>query len=138
MCAAAGRRIVEMVWEDLTPPKILTLAAFDNAIRVHMALGGSTNAIIHVIAMARRAGIPLDMQRFDDISRYVPVIANITPSGKYLMEDFFYAGGLRALMGAMADMLDLSCLTVTGRPLRENIAGADVFLPDVIRAQPPC
>ena len=107
MCAAAGRRAVDMVWEDLTPDKILTPAAFDNAIRVHMALGGSTNAIIHVIAMARRVGIPLDMQRFDDISRQVPVIANITPSGKYLMEDFFYAGGLRALMGEMKDMLDL-------------------------------
>ena len=101
MCAAAGRRIVDMVWEDLTPEQILTPAAFDNAIRVHMALGGSTNAIIHVIAMARRAGIALDMQRFDEISRQVPVIANITPSGKYLMEDFFYAGGLRALMGEM-------------------------------------
>ena len=107
MCAASGRRAVEMVWEDLTPDKILTPAAFDNAIRVHMALGGSTNAIIHVIAMARRVGIPLDMQRFDDISRQVPVIANITPSGKYLMEDFFFAGGLRALMGEMKDMLDL-------------------------------
>src|SRR5215469_7260805 len=96
MCAAAGRRIVDMVWEDLTPARILTPAAFDNAIRVHMAMGGSTNAIIHVVAMARRAGIPLDMARFDEISRQVPVIANITPSGKYLMEDFFYAGGLRA------------------------------------------
>ena len=102
MCAAAGRRVVDMVWEDLTPEKILTPAAFDNAIRVHMALGGSTNAIIHVIAMARRVGVPLDMARFDAISRQVPVIANITPSGKYLMEDFFYAGGLRALMGADA------------------------------------
>ena len=101
MCAAAGRRAVDMVWEDLTPEKILTPAAFDNAIRVHMALGGSTNAIIHVIAMARRAGVALDMARFDAISRQVPVIANITPSGKYLMEDFFYAGGLRALMGQM-------------------------------------
>src|SRR5208283_3119192 len=89
-------RIVDMVWEDLTPQRILTPAAFDNAIRVHMALGGSTNAIIHVIAMARRAGIALDTKRFDEISRTVPVIANITPSGKYLMEDFFYAGGLRA------------------------------------------
>src|SRR6201999_3737737 len=103
MCAGAGRRAVEMVWEDLTPQKILTPAAFDNAIRVHMALGGSTNAIIHVIAMARRAGVALDMARFDEISRQVPVIANITPSGKYLMEDFFYAGGLRALMGQMRD-----------------------------------
>jgi len=132
MCATAGRRIVDMVWEDLTPEKILTLSAFDNAIRVHMALGGSTNAIIHVVAMARRAGIPLDMQRFDEISRQVPVIANITPSGKYLMEDFFYAGGLRALMGEMRDLLDLSCVTVTGCTLGDNIAGSKVHLPDVI------
>ena len=132
MCAAAGRRIVDMVWEDLTPQKILSAAAFDNAIRVHMALGGSTNAIIHVIAMARRAGVALDMRRFDEISRQVPVIANITPSGKYLMEDFFYAGGLRALMAAMRDLLDLSCLTVTGGTLGDNIDGAAVFLPDVI------
>jgi dihydroxy-acid dehydratase len=132
MCAAAGRRAVEMVWEDLTPEKILTPAAFDNAIRVHMALGGSTNAIIHVIAMARRAGIALDMQRFDDISRQVPVIANITPSGKYLMEDFYFAGGLRALMAQMKDMLDLSCLTVTGHTLGEGIADSKVHIPDVI------
>jgi dihydroxy-acid dehydratase len=132
MCAAAGRRIVDMVWEDLTPEKILNPAAFDNAIRVHMALGGSTNAIIHVIAMARRAGVSLDMQRFDEISRKVPVIANITPSGKYLMEDFFYAGGLRALMTAMQSLLDLSCITVTGGTVGDNIAGAAVHLPDVI------
>jgi len=134
MCAAAGRRAVEMVWEDLTPDEILTPAAFDNAIRVHMALGGSTNAIIHVIALARRAGLSLDMQRFDAISRKVPVIANITPSGKYLMEDFFYAGGLRALMAQMENLLDLSCITVTGRSVGENIAGAKVHLPDVIHS----
>jgi dihydroxy-acid dehydratase len=134
MCAAAGRRIVDMVWEDLTPEKILTAAAFDNAIRVHMALGGSTNAIIHVIAMARRAGIALDMARFDAISRQVPVIANITPSGKYLMEDFFYAGGLRALMASMRDLLDLSCITVTGKPLGEGFADSKVHLPEVIHA----
>jgi dihydroxy-acid dehydratase len=134
MCAAAGRRAVDMVWEDLTPGEILTPAAFDNAIRVHMALGGSTNAIIHVIAMARRVGIPLDMARFDAISRQVPVIANITPSGKYLMEDFFYAGGLRALMGQLRDMLDLTCITVTGRSLGDNIAGSKVHLPDVIHS----
>src|ERR1700723_3169776 len=132
MCAAAGRRAVDMVWEDLTPEKILTPAAFDNAIRVHMALGGSTNAIIHVIAMARRAGVALDMQRFDEISREVPVIANITPSGKYLMEDFYYAGGLRALMAQIKDMLDLSCITVTGRTLGEGIDNSQVHLPDVI------
>jgi dihydroxy-acid dehydratase len=134
MCAAAGRRAVDMVWEDLTPQKILTPAAFDNAIRVHMALGGSTNAIIHVIAMARRVGVSLDMARFDAISRQVPVIANITPSGKYLMEDFFYAGGLRALMGEMKDLLDLSCMTVGGHTLGEAIAGSQVHLPDVIHS----
>ncbi len=88
-----------------------------------MALGGSTNAIIHVIAMARRVGLPLDMARFDAISRQVPVIANITPSGKYLMEDFFYAGGLRALMGQMRDLLDLSCVTVNGRTARRKYRG---------------
>ena len=132
MCAAAGRRIVEMVWEDLTPEKIVTPAAVDNAIRVHMALGGSTNAIIHVIAMARRAGIALDMRRFDELSRETPIIANIRPSGRYLMEDFFYAGGLRALIGEMRSLLDLSCLTVTGRTVGENIANSAVHLPDVI------
>src|SRR6201987_683962 len=114
MCAAAGRRIVDMVWEDLTPSRILTPAAFYNAIRVHMAMGGSTNAIIHVVAMARRAGIALDMARFDQISREIPVLANIRPSGKYLMEDFYYAGGLRALMFELAERLDLSCLPLTG------------------------
>jgi dihydroxy-acid dehydratase len=132
MCSMVGRRIVDMVWEDLTPGKILSSAAFDNAIKVHMALGGSTNAIVHVVAMARRAGIPLDMERFDAISREVPVIANITPSGKFLMEDFYYAGGLRALMAELRDVLDLSCMTVTGKTLGDNIAGAKVHLPDVI------
>ncbi len=121
MCAAAGRRIVDMVWEDLTPEKILTPAAFDNAIRVHMAMGGSTNAIIHVVAMARRAGIPLDMKRFDEISREIPVLANVRPSGKFLMEDFFYAGGLRALMARTERARSISsCLTVTGKTHRRE------------------
>ena len=132
MCAAAGRRIVEMVWEDLAVEGILTSAAFDNAIKVHMAMGGSTNAIIHVIAMARRAGVALDIERFDRISREIPVLANVRPSGKYLMEDFFYAGGLRGLMLELRDRLDLSVLTVTGKTLGENIAGAEVYLRDVI------
>jgi len=132
MCAAAGRRIVDMVWDDLVPQKVLTPAAFDNAIRVHMAMGGSSNAIIHVVAMARRAGIKLDMKRFDEISREIPVLANVRPSGKFLMEDFFYAGGLRALMKELNGALDLTCLTVTGKSLGENIAGADVYKRDVI------
>src|SRR5262249_6105089 len=134
MCAVAGRRIVDMVWEGLTLDRILTPAAFDNAIKVHMAMGGSTNAIIHVIAMARRAGIALDMQRFVQISREIPVLANVRPSGKYLMEDFFYAGGLRALMLELKDRLDLSSMTVTGKTLAENIAGAEVYLRDVIHS----
>jgi len=112
-----------------------------------MAMGGSTNAIIHVIAMARRAGVALDIERFDRISREIPVLANVRPSGKYLMEDFFYAGGLRALMLELKDRLDLSALTVNRKTLGENIAGAEVHLRDVIhrspirfirRAQPPC
>jgi dihydroxy-acid dehydratase len=135
MCAAAGRRIVDMVWEDLTPSRILTRAAFDNAIRVHMAMGGSTNAIIHVVAMARRAGIALDMARFDQISREIPVLANIRPSGKYLMEDFYYAGGLRALLAQLKDLLALSCKTVNGKTLGENLEGARIYNEDVIRSR---
>ena len=134
MAAAAGRRIVDMVWNDLTPDRILTPAAFDNAIKVHMAMGGSTNAIIHVIAMARRAGIALDMERFDRLSREIPVLANVRPSGKYLMEDFFYAGGLRAMMEGLKDKLDLSCMTVSGKTVGENVAGAQVHIPDVIHS----
>jgi len=134
MAAAAGRRIVEMVWEDLKPSDILSPASFDNAIKVHMALGGSTNAIIHVIAMARRAGIALSLDRFDQLSREVPVIANIRPSGAFLMEDFYYAGGLPALMKMLGDMLDGSAMTVSGKTLGEAIANAAVYNGDVIRS----
>ena len=134
MCTNAGRRIVDMVWEDLTPNKIMTPAAFDNAIKVHMAMGGSTNAIIHVVAMARRAGVPVDMEKFDRLSRQVPVLANVRPSGKYLMEDFFYAGGLRALMQNLREKLELTCLTVTGKTVADNIDRAKVYIPDVIRS----
>jgi dihydroxy-acid dehydratase len=133
MCSVAGRRVVDMVWDDLTPQRIISPAAFDNAIKVHMAMGGSTNAIIHVVAMARRAGIPLDMARFDQISREVPVIANVRPSGTQLMEDFYYAGGSRALMHELKDLLNTECMTVTGKTLGENIAGAQVYSRDVIR-----
>jgi len=132
MCAASGRRIVDMVWEDMTPDKILSPASFDNAIKVHMAVGGSTNAIIHVIAMARRAGIALSIERFDQLSREVPVIANIRPSGKYLMEDMYYAGGLPGLMSEIKGKLDGGAMTVNGRSLGENIATAKVWLKEVI------
>ena len=134
LASNSGRRIVEMVWEDLKPSDILTRDAFENAIAVDMALSGSTNAIVHLIAMARRAGIKLDLETFDRISQRVPVIANIRPSGAFLMEDFYYAGGLRALMARIHDHLHLDCLTVNGRTLGENIAGAAVSNDEVIRS----
>jgi len=134
MCSESGRRIVDMVWEDLVPSRIQTHAAFQNAIAVAMAMGCSTNAIIHVIAMARRADCEIGLDDFDAASRRVPVIANIRPSGDtYLMEDFFYAGGLPALMSRIRADLNLDTLTVTGRTLGENIAGAEVHNDDVIR-----
>lgn len=134
MSAACGRRIVDMVWEDLTPDQIINDASTANAVTVAMATGCSTNAIIHVIAMARRAGVPLTLDDLDRLGRTTPVIANIRPSGKeYLMEDFFYAGGLRALMKELGDKLDLSCITVTGRSLGEGIADAINHNTDVIR-----
>ena len=134
MAAACGRRIVDMVWEDLTPDKIVTEAATRNAVTVAMATGCSTNAIIHLIAMARRAGIPLGLDDLDAIGRTTPVLANLRPSGKeYLMEDFFYAGGLPALMKELGDKLDLSATTVTGRTLGEGIEGAQNYNDDVIR-----
>ena len=134
MCAAAGRRAVEMVWADLTPDKVMTPAAVRNAAVVAMATGCSTNAIIHLIAMARRAGVPLSLDDLDAIGRSTPLIANVRPSGKgYLMEDFFYAGGLPALMKNLGDKLDLSVTTVSGRTLGEDIAEAKVFNADVIR-----
>jgi dihydroxy-acid dehydratase len=134
MASNSGRRIVEMVWEDLRPAEILTPAAFDNGITVVHALSGSTNAIIHLIAMAGRAGIELDLERFDELARRTPVLANIRPAGdKYLMEDFYYAGGLRALLANLKENLNLHCLTVNGRTLRENIEGARVYNEDVIR-----
>ncbi|WP_108658658.1 L-arabinonate dehydratase [Acuticoccus kandeliae] len=134
MAASCGRRIVEMIWDDLTPDKIITEAAVTNAVTVAMATGCSTNAIIHLIAMARRAGIPLELDDLDRIGRTTPVIANVRPSGKgYLMEDFFYAGGLRALMNVLADKLDLSAMTVSGKTVGEAIEGAKVYNDDVIR-----
>jgi dihydroxy-acid dehydratase len=134
MCAAAGRRIVGMVWEDLTPDQIVTEAAVRNAVTVAMAMGCSTNAIIHLIAMARRAGVPLELDDLDRIGHTTPVIANVRPAGQgYLMEDFFYAGGLRALMKNLGDKLDRSALTVSGETLGEGLEGAEVYNDDVIR-----
>jgi dihydroxy-acid dehydratase len=134
MSSACGRRVVEMVWEDLTPDQIQTRKAFENGIVVAMAMGCSTNAIIHLIAQARRAGHDIGLDDFEKASRLVPVIANVRPSGdRYLMEDFFYAGGLPALMSRIKKQLHLECMTVTGKTLGENIADAEVYNDDVIR-----
>ncbi|WP_313060224.1 L-arabinonate dehydratase [Agrobacterium cavarae] len=135
MSAACGRRIVEMVAEDLTPNKILSAAAFRNAAIVAMATGCSTNAVVHLIAMARRAGVPMTLDELDALGRVTPLIANVRPSGKdYLMEDFYFAGGLRALMKQIESRLDCSALTVTGRTMGENLEGAKVYNDDVIRS----
>jgi dihydroxy-acid dehydratase len=134
MCADAGRRIVEMVSEDLTPAKIQTEAAYRNAIVVAMAMGCSTNAVIHIVAMARRAGHEIGLEDFDAASRVTPVIANIRPSGdKYLMEDFYYAGGLLGLMSRLKPFLDLSQINVTGQTWAQTLEGAQVYDDDVIR-----
>ncbi len=133
LAAASGRRIVEMVWEDLKASAILTKAAFDNAVTTLMAIGGSTNAVIHLVAMAGRVGIDLPLDRFDALSRTTPFLANIRPSGKYLMEDFYYAGGLRALLRQLGGKLDTRCLSVNGKSLGENIARAEIYNNDVIR-----
>jgi len=123
-----------MVWEDLTPDKIQTRKAFENAIRVAMAMGCSTNAVIHLLAMARRAGHAIGLEDFDAASRKVPVIANIRPSGdKYLMEDFYYAGGLLGLMTRLKDFLDLSQINISGRSWAESLEGAAIYNDDVIR-----
>ena len=135
LASESGRRIVDMVWEDLKPSKIQTRPAFENAIAVAMAMGCSTNAIIHLIAMARRAGQDIGLADFERYSRKVPVIGNVRPTGStYLMEDFFYAGGIRALMGEIREYLQLDCLTVTGKTLGQNIEGAKVYNDDVIRS----
>ena len=137
MSAACGRRIVDMVWEDLTPAKLLTPHHFQNAITVAMAMGCSTNAIIHLVAMSRRAGAActVGLDDFDAASRKTPVIANIRPSGDtYLMEDFYYAGGMPALIKTLSDHLHLDAMTVNGQTLGENVATAQVHNADVIRS----
>jgi len=133
MANRSGRRIVEMVWEDLKPRDVLSPASFQNALVALLALGGSTNAVIHLIALAGRAGIKLTLDHFDELSKRTPVLANLRPSGKYLMEDFYYAGGLSALLKALSPHLQLDCTTVTGRTVGENVAGSEIFNSDVIR-----
>jgi dihydroxy-acid dehydratase len=136
MATAAGKRIVDMAWEDLKPRDILKKESFDNAIVTLMAMGGSTNALIHLVAMAGRAGVKLPLERFNEFSARTPLLANVRPSGdKYLMEDFYYAGGLRALLSELKDLLHLDARTVTGRSLGDNLEGARIFNDDVIRTR---
>jgi dihydroxy-acid dehydratase len=133
MASACGRRIVDLAWDKITPRSLLTEDAFHNAVVTDMALGGSTNAIIHLIAMAGRAGIKLTLEQFDEISQQVSVIANIRPCGEYVMEDFYDAGGILALLSQIKSKLKLGAPTVSGKTLGENLEGAEVFNDDVIR-----
>jgi dihydroxy-acid dehydratase len=133
MAAASGARVVEMVWEDLTPAELLTPEAFEDAVVTVLALGGSTNAVIHLVAMARRAGVALSLSDFDTIARDVPVLADIQPSGRYLMEDFYYAGGLRGLLSRLRGRLHLDRRVASGWTLGETLTDADVYDDDVIR-----
>jgi len=133
LAESAGRRIVALVEEELRPSHFLTETAFRNAIRVMHAMGGSTNAVVHLTAIAGRAGIELPLDLFDELSRTTPFILDLKPSGRFLMEDFYYAGGLEALMDRISPLLDLDAPTVMGRSLGETIAGAEVHNPEVIR-----
>ena len=135
MSANVGKRIVDMVWEDLKPSNIITEKSIDNAVTVAMAMGCSTNAIIHLIAMARRSGIYLTMDDLDKKGREIPLIANIRPSGtEYLMEDFYYAGGILALMFSLSEKLNLDEMTVSGLKLKEIISQKETINNDVIRS----
>jgi dihydroxy-acid dehydratase len=129
----SGRRIVDLVHEDVLPSQIMTRQAFQNAITVDMALGGSTNAVVHLIAIAGRLGIPITLNDFDAVSRRTPWIVNVKPSGEFLMEDFFYAGGLPAVMKEILHLLDGDAPTVTGKTMRENVERAECHRREVIR-----
>ncbi len=129
----SGRRIVEMVREDLKPSQIMTKAAFENAITADMAIGGSTNAVVHLLAIAGRLGVPLHLNDFDAISRRTPFLANIKPSGQFLMEDFFHAGGVPAVMKELLPLLHRDCITVNGKTIGENAELGKCFNPEVIR-----
>ncbi len=133
LASESGRRIVEMTWEDEKISDFLDERAFRNAMRLAMAYGGSTNAAVHILAMAGRAKVDVKLDDLDTVAREVPLLANVRPSGKYLMEDFYYAGGIRALMARLSHLLELDAPTVSGKTLGENIAGAEVYEDDVIR-----
>ena len=130
----SGKRIVSMVREDLKPSKILTREAFENAVMVDMAIGGSTNAVVHLLAIAGRAGVKLTLEDFDAISRKTPFLVNVRPSGEHLMEEFFYAGGVPVVMKELLPLLHRDSITVAGTTIGENVASAECFNRDVIRA----
>jgi dihydroxy-acid dehydratase len=133
MASACGRRIVEMIWDDLKPRDIITRKSVENALVVHSALAGSTNAMVHLVAMARRASVPITLKDFDEFAARVPVIVNLRPSGKWLMEEFHIAGGTRALFARLKPMLHLDARTVTGDTVGHAIGNAEVYNDDVIR-----
>ena len=133
LAEAAGRQIIELIKQDLRPSRIMTQDAFENAIRTLHAIGGSTNAIVHLTAIAGRLGIDLPLTLFDELSRTTPFLLNLKPSGQYLMEDLFYAGGLPALLKEISPLLHRECITVTGRTIGENVADAQNHNPDIIR-----
>jgi L-arabonate dehydrase len=131
----AGRRAVEIAKAGgPKPSQIMTANAFDNAIRADMAIGGSTNAIVHLVALAGRVGVPLPLTRFDELSKSTPFLVNLRPSGKYLMEDFYYAGGLPVVMKELLPLLHGDALTVNGQSMADNVRGAVCYNPDVIRS----
>jgi dihydroxy-acid dehydratase len=135
MAVMSGKRIVDMVWDDLKPSDLITDDSIVNAVRAVLAIGGSTNAVVHLIALARRAGLALDLDKFDQLARETPLIANIRPSGAYLMEDFFYAGGLPAVLKqlALGGKLNLGARTVNGSTIGDNVEPAKIYNEDVIR-----
>lgn len=135
LAVQTGRRAVDMAWENLKPSSFLTRESIDNGLVTSLAIGGSTNAIVHLIAIAGRLGIELTLDRFDELSRSTPVLADIRPGGRYLMEDFYNAGGLSAMLARMTDLLHVDCMTVSGRSLGEQIDGAEAINDEVIRTR---
>jgi dihydroxy-acid dehydratase len=135
LAVATGRRAVELAWQNLRPSQIVDARTIDNAIITQLTIGGSTNAIVHILAMAGRCGIPLTLDRFDELSEKVPVLADLRPSGRFLMEDFHHAGGLAALMTRLTDILNLDCPTINGCTLGEQIAGSESLDDNIIRTR---
>ncbi len=133
LASASGERIVEMVWEDLRPRTIVSEASFHNAAKIVLAIGGSTNACVHLPAMASRVGVKFPLSIWEQYNRDIPVIANVTPAGSFLMEDFFFAGGFCGLVKQLGDKLDLTTMTCTGQTLAANVADAEVYNDDIIR-----